>query len=71
VKLYRNSSDLSHWTVYLPDTGWVCFPAAESGWDRRHPAAAVDPRHLQEVPLWLAFNTGLLEARRSTPRQAA
>jgi hypothetical protein len=71
VKLYRNAADLQHWTVYLPESGWFCFPAAARGWDRRVPAANLDPIQLQEVPVWLAFNTGLLETRRASARHAA
>lgn len=64
LKLFRDSADLHHWTAYLPETGWFCFPATANGWDDRRPATTLDPVHLQEVPLWLAFNTGLLESDR-------
>lgn len=72
MKLYRNSADLERWTAYLPETGWVSFPAVERGWERRLPAGPLDPHHLHEVPLWLAFNTGMLESRsESEAREAA
>lgn len=59
VKLYRNSDDPLHWTVYVPEHGWYRFPAAENGWDRRSSDVRLNPTRLNEVPLWLAFNTGL------------
>lgn len=64
MKLYRDPADLQHWIAYLPESGWFRFPASPEGWDRRLPAARLDPIHLQEVPVWLAFHTGLLETRR-------
>jgi hypothetical protein len=35
------------------------FPAQREGWHDRRPAHGIDPLHLREVPLRLAFNTGL------------
>jgi hypothetical protein len=35
------------------------FPARPDGWNARRPAHGIDPLHLREVPLRLAFNTGL------------
>jgi hypothetical protein len=35
------------------------FPARSNGWGARRPAHGIDPLHLREVPLRLAFNTGL------------
>jgi hypothetical protein len=35
------------------------FPARREGWHDRRPAHGIDPLYLREVPLRLAFNTGL------------
>jgi len=60
-KLYRSAVHANHWIAYSGTTGWMMFPARENGWRDRRPARGVDPVHLREVPLRLAFNTGLLE----------
>jgi hypothetical protein len=62
VQLYRSTSDLQHWFVCIPETGWVRFPAKVNGWSERRMVTILSPHHLNQVPLWLAFNTGLLEA---------
>ena len=59
IKLYRSSIHLDHWVAYSPATGWTMFPARPDGWNARRPAHGIDPLHLREVPLRLAFNTGL------------
>lgn len=59
MKLYRNMEQPDKWTAYAPELGWVVFPAAENGWERRQPARGLDPIHLREAPLQLAANTGL------------
>ena len=59
IKLYRNMEQPENWTAYIPNTGWVVFPAVENGWERRRPARGLDPIHLREAPLHLAANTGL------------
>jgi hypothetical protein len=57
--LYRSTTHLQHWFAYTPATGWVIFPAKENGWEDRHKAAGLDHLRLYEVPLWMAFGTGL------------
>jgi hypothetical protein len=59
--LYRNSRDLQNWFVHLPRLGWMEFPAGAGGWARRRSVHIGDYQCLQPVPLWLAFNTGLLD----------
>jgi hypothetical protein len=65
VRLYRTNRDWQHWFVLIPSTGWVRFPAKIDGWAERQHVTMLSREHLHEVPLWLAFNTGLLEARES------
>jgi len=62
VKLYRSTRDLQNWFVQVPGTGWERFPAGVSGWRDRRLVTVIDHQCLRRVPLWLAFNTGLLEA---------
>lgn len=50
--------------------GWVLFPARQDGWFDRVPARGIDPASLQEVPLRLAFRTGLLESEMRQRRAA-
>ncbi|MGA1995499.1 MAG: hypothetical protein ABSH45_06930, partial [Bryobacteraceae bacterium] len=57
--LYRSTTHLQHWFAYIPATGWVVFPAKENGWEDRRKSVGLDPPHLFEVPLWMAFGTGL------------
>ncbi|MBZ5579593.1 MAG: hypothetical protein LAP40_23790 [Acidobacteriia bacterium] len=59
IKLYRNMEQPHSWTAYVPEAGWVVFPATENGWEKRRPAHGLDPLHLREAPLSLAANTGL------------
>jgi hypothetical protein len=59
IKLYRSAIHFDHWIAYSPATGWTMFPAQREGWHDRRPAHGIDPLHLREVPLRLAFNTGL------------
>ena len=59
--LYRSMTHAQHWFAYTPGTGWVIFPAKVNGWDERHRATGLDAIHLREVPLWMAFGTGLDE----------
>jgi len=61
VKLYRSSRDLEHWFVRIPRAGWARFPAKRDGWAERRMVNMLSHQHLDLVPLWLAFNTGLLE----------
>jgi hypothetical protein len=62
VKLYRSTGDLEHWFVQIPGTGWARFPASINGWAERRMVTMQSRQCLSRVPLWLAFNTGLLEA---------
>ena len=61
VGLYRSARDLEHWFVRIPGTGWARFPAKVNGWAEHRMVAMLSQRDLNRVPLWLAFNTGLLE----------
>jgi hypothetical protein len=61
IQLYRSSRDLQHWFVRIPGTGWVRFPAKVNGWAEHRIVSLPGAQHLNRVPLWLAFNTGLLE----------
>jgi len=63
-RLYRSARDLQHWFVYEGSAGWVSFPARENGWADRRPMDMVRGLGLHEVPLWLSFNTGLLDTAR-------
>jgi hypothetical protein len=63
---------MQHWFAYTPATGWVIFPAKENGWEYRHKPVGLDPLHLCEVPLWMAFGTGLsADAESANLRSAA
>ena len=62
ARLYRSANHLHHWVACIEGAGWVIFPAKENGWEERRPARGLDPVHLREIPLKLAFNTGLLDA---------
>ena len=71
-KLYRSPDHPSHWFVYVEPEGWLIFPAKVRGWLDRRPARDFTRQHLQPVPLWMAFNTGLDDAvRRRSRGQAA
>ncbi len=59
MRLYRNSHRPAVWFAFSPETGWVMFPAEAGGWSKRQPARGIDPIHVREVPLRLAFNTGM------------
>ena len=61
VRLYGSTTDLEHWFVHIPGTGWARFPAKVKGWAEHRTVTILSHRHLNRVPLWLAFNTGLLE----------
>ena len=67
-RLYRSTRDLEHWFVYEDAAGWSRFPAKVNGWTERRPVRTICGLELREVPLWLSFNTGLLESTR--PRRA-
>jgi hypothetical protein len=58
LKLYRSTKD-THWFAFGPKTGWVIFPAEVGGWQKRQRASGIDSTDMQEVPLRMAFNTGI------------
>jgi hypothetical protein len=64
-RLYRSPKDLQHWFVHQQAIGWMRFPARVNGWADRLPVQTVRDLDLQEVPLWLSFNTGLPASRRA------
>jgi hypothetical protein len=72
VKLYRCTSDLDHWFAHIPGKGWWRFPARVGGWVEQRLITTPSLEHLNRVPLWIAFNTGLLEtvATRNLERAA-
>ncbi len=59
MKLYRSKHHPNRWYAYSDSTGWVMFPAATDGWSKRQPARGIDPIHVREVPLQLAFDAGI------------
>ena len=59
MKLYRSANYPTRWYSYSETTGWVMFPAEVGGWNKRQPARGIDPMHLREVPVQLAFNAGI------------
>ena len=62
IVLYRSPAHQHHWIAWSDSSGWLVFPAKFNGWQERQPYPGVPPSNLQKVPLWLSFNTGLLEA---------
>jgi hypothetical protein len=62
VRLFRSPAHGEHWVVYSERSGWMMFPARVNGWADRVPYPEADPAKLNPVPLWMGFNTGLLEA---------
>ncbi len=59
IKLYRDALRPRNWVAYIPNTGWVAFPAVENGWESREPARGLDPLYLREVPLQKGLATGI------------
>ena len=51
IKLYRDAQRPKNLVAYVPENGWVAFPAIENGWEHRSPARGLDPLFLREVPL--------------------
>lgn len=64
AKLYRSPQEPQHWLVWMEGLGWMRFPARLDGWSDRCPMLSVPRYGLCEVPIRLAFNTGLLESLR-------
>jgi hypothetical protein len=70
--LYRSSLYPQHWLVWNESGDWNQFPAKINGWGERRAVNGVDRRHLRQVPLRMAFRTGLLESlERQRVRKAA
>jgi hypothetical protein len=59
MKLYRSKNYPTRWYAHVAGTGWVMFPAASGGWERREPARGLDPVDIREVPLALGFEAGI------------
>jgi hypothetical protein len=59
MKLYRSKNYQNRWYAFSNSTGWVMFPAEINGWENRQPARGIDPIDIREVPLQLAFDTGI------------
>lgn len=59
IKLYRDALRPKNWVAYIPQVGWVAFPAAENGWEHRAPARGLDPLYLREVPLQSGYAAGV------------
>jgi hypothetical protein len=62
IKLYRDGQRPKSWVAYIPNVGWVAFPAKENGWEYRTPARGLDPLFLREVPLQQGFAAGVPQA---------
>jgi hypothetical protein len=59
IKLYRDALRPRSWVAYVPNAGWVAFPATQNGWQNRTPARGLDPLYLREVPLQNGFGAGV------------
>ncbi len=59
IKLYRDALRPRSWVAYVPNAGWVAFPAQENGWEYRTPARGLDPLYLREVPLQNGYAAGV------------
>ncbi len=68
MKLYRSTKYPTRWYAFQAGVGWCMFPAEPGGWDKRQPARGIDPIDVREVPLRLAFSTGVPEAGGSDQR---
>ncbi|MEO8596254.1 MAG: hypothetical protein ABI759_23250, partial [Candidatus Solibacter sp.] len=64
VKLYRTSKDI-RWFAFSQLIGWVTFPPEIGGWQKRRCVSGVVLFDMREVPLKMAFNTGLPGAPKS------
>ena len=59
MKLYGSKNYPNRWYAYSESTGWVMFPAETGGWDKRQAARGIDPMYVREVPVHMAFDTGI------------
>jgi len=62
IKLYRDALRPKNLVAYVPEGGWVVFPAKENGWENRSAARGLDPLYLREVPLEQGFAAGVPHA---------
>jgi len=62
ITLFRSPAHQQHWIAHSERSGWIIFPARVGGWSARTAYPEGGGASLQPVPLWMAFNTGLLEA---------
>jgi len=65
VTLFRNGKDLNHWYVRVSEKRWMSFPARINGWAARQELRRVEEGDLHQLPLWLAFNTGIPPSHRA------
>jgi hypothetical protein len=70
-KLYKSSCHPRLWIAYLPGSGWVMFPIAPNGWEKRQPARGLDPMHLRQVPATEALAAGFPVELKDSELQAA
>ncbi len=59
IRLFNSMEHPGQWIACLPEGGWVAFPKADGGWERRRPVRGLDPIHLREVPPAWAAPAGL------------
>jgi hypothetical protein len=59
IKLYRDAQRPNNFVAYVPESGWVVFPAKENGWEHRSAARGLDPLYLREIPLYQGFAAGV------------
>ena len=59
MKLYRDAQRPNIWVAYIPNSGWVAFPASEDGWEKRALARGLDSLFLREVPLQSGFSASV------------
>jgi hypothetical protein len=59
LNLYRSKMHQAHWFAHSPEIGWVMFPATRNGWAKRQAVREIEITGLFELPLRMAFNTGM------------
>jgi hypothetical protein len=59
IRLYCDALRPKTFVAYVPDTGWVTFPAQENGWEHRSAARGLDPLYLRAVPLHQGVAAGV------------
>jgi len=63
MKLYRSAVHPGCWVAYVPENGWLVFPARNHGWEERRPARGLDPVHLRQVPPGFGAEAGFPQAK--------